>query len=226
MDKEVIKTMVGEYAANMIEDGSVVGLGSGSTVLAFIDKLIERCNKGLKIKAVASSKSSWDAAEAGGIDVIDINDVTHIDITVDGADEVDVKKRMVKGGGGALLREKILANASDKMVVIIDESKRVSQLGEFGLPVEVVIYGAAATKAKLAERGYNGNFRLDSDGNFFITENGNMILDVQFTSLRDEPEKDDIIIKNIPGIVDTGFFFNLADTIILGRFDGIIETLN
>lgn len=217
------KIAAGRKAAEWIESGMIVGLGSGSTAHHFIKALIERCRKGLRIKAVASSRASADLAKKGGIEIEDINEVSHIDITVDGADEIDSKKRMIKGGGGALLREKILASSSNEMVVIVDESKLVPSLGHSKLPVEILFYGSPATRAKIESLGHEGHWRQNDTGTLFITENGNLLFDIQFPSPPRSPEQIHDAIRSIPGVIDTGFFFDLAGRVIVGFPDGRTE---
>jgi len=214
------KMAAGKKAAEWIQNGMIVGLGSGSTAECFIDALIERCTKGLKIEAVASSRASAERARKGGIAVMDINSVPRIDITVDGADEIDSEKRMIKGGGGAHVREKILAAASKEMVVIVDESKVVGTIGKAKLPVEVLFFGSPATRKKIEEMGYKGKWRIQKDGTLFITENGNLLFDIQFDSPPVSPEQDHFNLTQIPGVVDTGFFFKLAGRVIVGYPDG------
>src|SRR3990167_2227814 len=142
MSQEKAKQEAALKAVEFIQDGMIVGLGSGTTAAYFIQALAERVKQGLKIQSVASSHPSADLAKKGGIKVLDLNAVSHVDLTIDGADEIDRKKRMIKGGGGAHVREKILACASKEMVVIVDESKRVERLGKAKLPVEVLFYGS------------------------------------------------------------------------------------
>lgn len=214
------KIAAGRQAAEWIENGMIVGLGSGSTAEAFIKCLIERCRKDLHIKTVSSSRASADLAKKGGLEILDINSVPRIDITVDGADEIDPQKRMIKGGGGALTREKILASASDEMVVVVDETKLVPSIGRGKLPIEVIFYGSPATRMKIEELGHPGKWRLNDDGTLFITENGNLIFDITFDSPPSAPEHVHDAIRRIPGVVDTGFFFNLAGRVIVGYPDG------
>jgi len=136
--QEVIKKALGERASTLVQDGMLVGLGTGTTTSYFIDSLVTRCRAGLKISVVATSAKSLNLAQRGGMRILDLHQVTQLDLTVDGADEIDPQNRMIKGGGGALVREKILASSSKKMIVIVDESKLVPVLGKFGLPVEIV----------------------------------------------------------------------------------------
>ena len=220
MIEENEKKAAAKHALNFIRDGMIVGLGSGSTASYFIEYLIERCNKGLHITAVPSSRHSADLAKKGGISVLDINSVPLVDITVDGADEIDPQKRMIKGGGGAHVREKILAASSKEMIVIVGEKKLVSSLGKAKLPVEILFYGSPATRQKLENLGFQGKWRIEKDGTLFVTENGNLLFDIEFPSLLSIPEKIHLEIIQVPGVVDTGFFFNIAGRVIVGKEDG------
>jgi ribose 5-phosphate isomerase A len=223
MSMDKTKINLGTKAAEIIEDGMVVGLGTGSTAACFIDSLIERCKKGLKISGVATSNASEEQARKGGIPVFDIDDVDRIDITVDGADNVDAQKRLVKGLGGALLREKIVAHFSDVMLVIVDESKISEKLEDFLLPVEIAKFGWKTTLSNLAEQGYGGNIRENQAGDFFLTDNGNYIVDIRFIGPCEYAESDNNKILAIPGVFETGFFFGLADRIFVGKKDGEVE---
>lgn len=217
------KRAAGNKAVEFIQNGMIVGLGSGSTAAYFIDALVEKYKKGLQIQGVSSSHHSADLAKRGGIPIIDINSAPKIDITVDGADEIDIKKRMIKGGGGAHVREKILAAASDEMIVIVDETKMVHSLGKVKLPVEILFYGSPATRMHLEKRGFQGKWRVSEDGTLFITENGNLLFDIFFESPLIDPEKVHLDIIQIPGVVDTGFFFGLAGRIVIGYASGTVE---
>lgn len=225
MSMEEAKRAAGRKAAELIESGMIVGLGTGSTAACFIDALIERCRNGLRIEAAASSRASTDQAQKGGIKVVDLNSVSRIDITVDGADEIDPLKRMIKGGGGAHVREKILAAASGEMVVIIDESKQVPSVGRTKLPVEILFYGSPCTRKKIENLGYSGKWRMNRDGTFFISENGNLLFDIRFDSPPLNPEEVHERIIQVPGVLDTGFFFGLAGRVIVGKADGSVAIL-
>ena len=225
MDRLEAKKSAAKKAAEFLENGMIVGLGSGSTAAFFIEMLVARHKKGLRIQTVASSRHSADLARKGGIEVLDINSAPRIDLTVDGADEIDPKKRMIKGAGGAHLREKILASASREMVVIVDETKLVSALGKAPLPVEVLSYGSSFAKAKLETLGFTGKWRIQEDGTLFITESGNLLLDIQFPSPLTSPEATEEKILAIPGVIDTGFFFHLAGRVIVGYSDGSAKVL-
>lgn len=225
MSLKEAKRAAGKKAAEWVQDGMIVGLGTGSTAACFIESLIERCKKGLKITAVASSHASADLAKRGGIEVISLNDIPKVDLTIDGADEIDSKKRMIKGGGGAHVREKILAAASHEMVVVVDETKLVPSVGVHKLPVEVLVFGAPCTRKKLEDANYRGRWRMKDAESLYVTENGNFLFDIQFASPPPHPEKEHDSIKKIPGVVDTGFFFGYAGRIIIGHMDGSVKVL-
>ncbi|HEY4255539.1 MAG TPA: ribose-5-phosphate isomerase RpiA [Chlamydiales bacterium] len=216
------KRAAGHKAATLIESGMIVGLGSGSTSACFIEALIQRVKQEkLKIETVASSHESAHLAKAGGLHVIELNAAPRVDLTIDGADEIDPKKRMIKGGGGAHTKEKILAIASSEMVVIVDETKLVSSLGREKLPVEILFYGSPSTRSQIEKMGYQGKWRLNKDGSLFLTESGNLLFDIQFNTLLSDPEFHDTQLRQIPGVIATGFFFNLAGRVLIGHLDGI-----
>ncbi len=221
MDQELAKKAAGYLAANFVQNNMVVGLGTGSTAYYFIEKLIKRVQEeNLTIKVVASSQKSLEQARLGGLAICDINSLTHIDLTVDGADEIDAKKRMIKGGGGALLREKILASTSSEMVVIVDESKQVPLLGTQKLPVEVLAFASKATLYKIQKLGLTADFRKTPSGELYQTDNGNLIADIHFSAPLENPEECHYRLKEIPGVLETGFFFHLAGRVVIAYFDG------
>ncbi len=220
MSNEVAKKAAAEEAITLIHDGMKVGLGTGTTTHFFIEKLIERCREGLRIKVIASSDRSRRQAEQGGIPLLDSQTIHTLDLYIDSADEIDPQKRMIKGGGGALLREKIVASMSREMVVIIDESKLSAQLGNHPLPIEVIPFAIGSTLHKLDLLGYQGSLRQGPDHSPFITENHNFIYDIQLDPNRSHPELDHQQILSIPGVVETGFFFNMAGRIVIGYNDG------
>ena len=223
MGIEEAKAAAGRRAAMLIENGMIVGLGSGSTAAYFIDALIHRVNQGLRISAVASSNASAKLASQGGIRVLDINAAPKIDMTVDGADEIDQKKQMIKGGGGAHTREKILAAASHEMVVIVDETKLVNAIGQCKLPVEILHFGSPITRNRLENQGYKGQWRINADGSLFLTDNGNPIFDIRFDFPPANPEEENEQILRTLGVIDTGFFFHLAGRVLIGHLDGTVE---
>lgn len=219
------KRAAAHAAAELVLPGMLIGLGTGSTSALFIEALSARCREGLRIQAIASSKAALEIAQKGQIPLVDADEVTTLDLTVDGADEIDPQKRMIKGGGGALLREKIVASMSREMVVIADSTKRVEALGAFPLPVEIVPFAFRATLAHLTELGYQGKLRGLGKGNgsLYITDNGNYIYDVRLPYPCHNPEEAHRKIRAIPGVVETGFFFGLAGRIVIGYPDGSIE---
>ncbi len=219
------KKVAGEHAASLIENGMQVGLGSGTTAAYFIKALAARCRAGLQITAIPTSKASQRLAKSLGIPLCSYENSTSVSITVDGADEIDHQKNMIKGGGGALLREKILAYASDQLVIIIDESKLVPQLGHFPLPLEVVPFLYQSTLARLRKDGYHGDMRRTKEGRFYLTDNGNYIFDITFPKLIADPIKEHIRLKNVLGVVETGLFFNVAKRVIIGYENGSIGNI-
>ncbi len=220
MHREEIKKSVGYKAAELVQDGMIVGLGTGSTAFYLIERLIQRCQEGLKIKAVASSTRSYSQAASGKIPLIEINEISQIDLTLDGADQIDSQKRMIKGAGGALVREKIVAAMSQEMIILIDESKLVSKLGRCKLPVEIIPFALKSTLHHMQKAGYQGSLRCDKNSQLYVTDNGNHIADIDFKDLREDPERDHETLIHIPGVVDTGFFFHLAGRVVVGFFDG------
>lgn len=219
------KEAAAKAAVELIQDGMVVGLGTGSTAERFIAHLIERCRKGLRIQAAASSRKSFEQASAGGISMANIDELLQIDLTVDGADEIDRQKRMIKGGGGALLREKIIASMSREMVVIVDETKLVDRLGAHPLPVEIVPFAFKATAHKLEQLGYQPVLRQGKDGVPYLTDNNNYILDLHLKELCDAPDIIEGQIRRVVGVVETGLFLNLAGRVFVGYSDGHVVQL-
>lgn len=208
----------------LVENGMTIGLGTGTTATCFIHSLAERNRlERLNITCVATSEESEALALSLGLHCVSIDAVSEIDVTFDGADEVDEKKRLIKGAGGALLREKILANSSGKLVVMVDEQKLVKQLGKAKLPVEVTPFGHRFTKANLLALGYKSvELRLNHDGSPLVTDNHNFIYDIHLDDPCKEPEKEDAKIRKIPGVIETGFFFDLTGPLLVGKADGSV----
>jgi ribose 5-phosphate isomerase A len=212
-------------AVNLIEDGMVIGLGTGSTASYFIRGLAERCREGLKVTAVASSKQSEELALSLQVPIVDIDTLTSLDLVVDGADEIDPQKQMIKGGGGALLREKIIATMSREMVVIVDASKCVQTLGAFPLPIEILPFASRATLFHLQKLGLQGHMRQCKDGALFVTDNGNYIYDIHEGLLNTNLEHLNEALLSIPGVLETGLFLNLAGRVFVGTADGHVDEL-
>ena len=222
LSQDQIKARLGEKAASFIVSGMKVGLGSGSTSHCFIKSLAKRCNEeNIQITGAASSQVSAELAKSLGLQIIDVDKIGFLDITVDGADEVDPQNRLIKGAGGAHVREKIVATMSKELLIIVDETKLVDQLGKAKLPIEILPFGHEVTKAHIEKAGYKGLFRKKGNS-LYLTDNGNYILDIEFKAPLENPticEKD---ILKIPGVIDTGFFFHLASRVLVGFTDGQI----
>ena len=217
------KKAAAELAIEEIQDGMIVGLGTGSTAYWAIQGLGVRVQNGLHIQAVATSVASENLAKELGIPLIPFADISEIDVTIDGADEVDHAWHLIKGGGGALLREKIVAFSSKKLIVVVDESKVVERLGAFPLPVEVVKFGCELTMRKLRSLGCEPQVRV-ADHQPYVTDNGNYIIDCQFGSIPNPAELHQAI-NGIPGVVENGLFIGMASQVIVGYRDGSVERL-
>lgn len=226
MSVENYKLAAARHALGFVEPRMRLGLGTGSTAKLFVDLLGDAVKQGLSVLCVPTSEETRAQAAKLGIPLTTLDETPLLDLTVDGADELDGMLRLVKGGGGALLREKIVATASDRMIVIADASKKVEKLGAFPLPVEVVRFGVTATRNMIemlaADSGCHGEIKLrvGRDGNPFITDGGNYIFDCAFGKLED-PESLDEALKFIPGVVENGLFLGIADVAILGGPDGV-----
>jgi ribose 5-phosphate isomerase A len=220
------KRQAAEHAVSLVEDGMTLGLGTGSTAAHFVDLLGQRVREGLKVAGVPSSEATRAQAARLGIPLIDFDRRPSLDLTVDGADEIDPALRLIKGGGGALLHEKIVAMAAGRMVVIADHTKRVATLGAFPLPVEVVRFGVGTTRnlieALAADAGCSGGIalRMTQGGEPFVTDGGNFILDCAFHRI-EAPEALDQALKLVPGVVENGLFLGIADAAIIAGPDGV-----
>ncbi len=232
---DAAKSAAARHGAALVEDGMRVGLGTGSTAAFLVAHLGRRvAREGLRLTAVATSSATAALARDAGIDVTELDAMdprggaSWLDLTIDGADEIDPRMNLIKGGGGALLREKIVAAASDRMVVIADPTKEVAVLGAFPLPVEVARFGWRATRALLIEAiggmdvlGHEVELRRDGDDPF-VTDNGNHILDLLGRRLGD-PHSLSLVLNQIPGVVDTGLFVDVCDAVVIGYPDGRTE---
>ncbi|PXF64173.1 ribose-5-phosphate isomerase RpiA [Kangiella spongicola] len=217
MTQDELKALVGKAAVEYVEEGSIVGVGTGSTVNYFIDELatIKHKIQG----AVSSSEASTERLKSHGIEVFELNDVDRIPVYVDGADESNHLLQLVKGGGGALTREKIIAAVADKFICIADESKLVPRLGEFPIPIEVIPMARSYVAREVVKLGGDPVYRTG-----FTTDNGNVILDVHGFEIN-EPIKLERLLNNIVGVVTNGLFAErAADVLLLGKQDSV-ETL-
>lgn len=226
MANELEKENAAHAAMDFVEDGMTLGLGTGSTAKYFVENLAEEVADGLVVRGVPTSEQTRRLAESLGVPLVDVEQVDRIHLTVDGADEVDEHAQLIKGGGAALLREKIIANASDLMIVIADSSKKVDMLGQFPLPVEVTPFGYTITAKKaydaLTKAGVLKpmiNVRTGPANKPIVTDGGNFILDCSCGAIPDAPLAS-ALLSNIPGVVEHGLFINLARTVIIGADDG------
>jgi len=220
-EREKAKWAAAHAACGMVESGMVVGLGTGSTAIKFLELLAERVRQeGLAITCVATSEGIAREAGLRGLAMVaGFPDFGSVDLTVDGADEVDPAGNLVKGGGGALLREKLVALASRRVVIVVDPEKHVAELGQtFRLPLEVVPFGWSRTLQALRELGADPEIRQQGDG-FFRTDQGNLVVDCRFSGIPD-PEVLHARIKSVSGVVETGIFPGLAHAILTGHPDG------
>jgi ribose 5-phosphate isomerase A len=216
MANEKEKESAGRVAAKLVNDGEVVGLGTGSTAYFAVIALGERVKAGLKIIGIPTSVHTEELARSVGIPLTTLDQHPEIDITIDGADEVDPKLNLIKGGGGALLREKIVASVTRKMVVVADSSKAVATLGKFPLPVEVIAFARTVVEKRIAALGGSPKLRMKPDGSVFITDNGNQILDCSFGTIPD-PAVLARSLSETPGVVEHGLFIGMAKLALIGR---------
>ncbi|MBC1533631.1 ribose-5-phosphate isomerase RpiA [Listeria seeligeri] len=218
------KKIAGEKACEWVKDGMVIGLGTGSTVYYTIEKLGELVQQGLKITGVATSEQTARQAEKLGIPLKSLNDVAEIDITIDGADEVNGAFQGIKGGGGALLREKMVAEASRLNIWVVGEEKLVDSLGSFPLPLEVIPFGWKQIQRSLEKEGIQTTLRKQQNKEIYQTNNGNYILDIVNQTFINPVEWQEKLAQ-IPGVVEQGLFLNYVDIIICGKANGEIKLI-
>lgn len=228
MAQDELKREAARAALAHVKDGMRLGIGTGSTAEIFVELLAEKVADGMTIIGVPTSERTAALCQQLGVALTTLEETPELDLTIDGADETDHQLRLIKGGGGALLREKIVANASSKMIVIADDSKLVDTLGAFGLPIEVNPFGLESTRLcieKAAQKlGLSGELVLrgDREGNPYITDGGHYILDASFGHIPN-PERLSDALFEIPGVVEHGLFIGLADRVILASGTGLIE---
>jgi len=225
------KRIAAEAALDHVKDGMKLGLGTGSTAAHFVTALGRKAkDEGLSLSCVPTSEATAALAADVGLKVVTLDDEPHLDLTVDGADELDARLTLIKGGGGALTREKIVAFASTQMLVIADESKVVPMLGNFPLPIEVVPFGAQTTGTRILESGKlfgcEGaiSLRTDEFGEPFCTDGNNFIFDWALGEIPD-PEGLGHYLARLPGVVEHGLFLGIAHAALVGKADGTVETL-
>jgi ribose 5-phosphate isomerase A len=224
-DSEKLKRQAAERAMAFVRPGMKLGLGTGSTARHFVDLIGEAVKRGLDVVGVPTSEVTFRQAQALGVPLATLDEIAELDLTVDGADEIDPALRLIKGGGGALLREKIVASSSRRMVAIADSTKRVARLGRFPLPVEVVPFGLASTRRRVeraaASVGLGGAIELRRrDGAIFVTDGGHYILDCAFGAIPD-PDALNQALAAVCGVVEHGLFIGMATTAIFAGPNGI-----
>jgi ribose 5-phosphate isomerase A len=222
MANDVEKEAAARASLRYVKDGQIVGLGTGSTAAYFIQLLGEQVKNGLHIRAIPTSDRSRDQADSLGIPLTTLDEFQQIDVTVDGADELDPQLRLIKGGGGALLREKIVASATKQLVIIADASKRVPVLGNFPLPVEVIKFAQVLITKRIEALGAKVELRRDTAGKPFLTDENNYILDCHFGKIRGA---DGLANKlsDMPGVVEHGLFIGMAAVILVSNGTEVVE---
>jgi len=216
------KEAAARASLRFVKDGQVVGLGTGSTAAYFIKLLGDEVRNGLRVRGIPTSVRSRELAMSLGIPLITLDDCQEIDVTVDGADEVDPQLRLIKGGGGALLREKIVASATRQMIVVADATKQVQRLGKFPLPVEVIRFAQALVAKRIAALGAEVQLRRDAAGSTYLTDENNHILDCRFGEIPD-PDKLARALSEMPGVVEHGLFIGMASLALFARGSEIVE---
>jgi ribose 5-phosphate isomerase A len=222
MANEQEKEAAARASLAYLKDGQIVGIGSGSTVAHFIRLLGEQVKKGLRIRGIPTSEHSGQEATKLGIALTTLDECQEIDVTVDGADEVDPQLRLIKGGGGALLREKIVASASNRLVIIADSTKRVPVLGKFPLPVEVIKFAQAVVKKKIEAMGAQVLLRRAASGDPYLTDENNHILDCRFGKISD-PDRLAQQLSDTPGVVEHGLFIGMASVALVAQGSEVVE---
>jgi len=218
------KETSGRRAADFAEDGMTLGLGTGSTVHFTLVRLAERIREqGLRVRGVPTSLDTERKAREWGIPLVELGAVESLDLAIDGADEIDAQFRMIKGGGGALLREKVVASLAARVVIVVGENKVVRKLGStFALPVEVVPFALPSVARAIAKLGCTPKER-ERDSRTYRTDNGNAILDCSFAHGIDDPAALERALRTIPGVVESGLFIGLAHVLVIGKNDGDVE---
>jgi ribose 5-phosphate isomerase A len=221
VDRDALKRMAGEAAAALVQDGMVVGLGTGSTVRFTIEALGRRVREGLRIRGIPTSEASAALAAKLGIPLVTLDECPVVDLTIDGADEFDGRLDLIKGGGGALTREKIVAKASRRMVVVADAAKEVRDLGStFALPIECIDLAKAPVLRRATELGAQAKVRTAPDGKMYRTDNGHLVVDAKFKHIAD-PQAVELAFESMPGVLSCGLFLGLCEAAYVGAPDGV-----
>jgi ribose 5-phosphate isomerase A len=221
-DPEEEKEAAARESLRFVRDGDIVGLGSGSTAAYAVRFLAERVRAGLKIRGIPTSVRTQQLATGLGIPLITLDEVEQIDVTIDGADEIDPKLRLIKGGGGALLREKIIASASRQLVIVADCSKQVAVLGRFPLPVEVIPFAQKLVAKRIEDLGATVKLREYANRNPLVTDEGHHILDCSFGQIPDPPALAREL-DSMPGVAEHGLFIGMASVALIGTDSGVKE---
>jgi ribose 5-phosphate isomerase A len=219
---DVEKAAAARASLRFVHDGNIVGLGTGSTAAYAVRFLGEKVREGLKIQGIPTSVKTKNLAESVGIPLTTLDEFQQIDVTIDGADEFDPQLRMIKGGGGALLREKVIASASRQEVIIAHSSKQVAVLGKFPLPVEVIPFAQPLVAKRIAALGASVKLRQDAKGNPFVSDEGHHILDCSFGQIPDPPALARQL-SDMPGIVEHGLFIDLATIVLCAKGEKVAE---
>ena len=222
MSVDMEKQAAAQASMRFVHDGNIVGLGSGSTAAYAVRFLAERVRGGLKIRGIPTSRETHELAASLGIPLVTLDDFQSIDVTIDGADEIDPQLQIIKGGGAAFLREKIVASASRQLVIIADSTKLVPVLGKAPLPVEVVPFAQALVAIEIEALGAAVNIRPDPAGKPWTTDEGHHILDCHFDRISDAPALARSL-EEIPGVVEHGLFIHMADVALVGKDAGVQE---
>jgi len=223
LTQDAIKQKLGIYAADFVRQDMLIGLGTGSTVYYLLKELSKRKQQGLNFTAVCTSLQTQNILQQESINYVSLDEVETLQLAIDGADEVDINGNLIKGGGGALLQEKIVEASCKELIIIVDEKKDVQTLGAFPLPVEVITFGWKQVQQKI-QSIHNVSARLrEKEGKVFLTDHHHYILDCYFNSIAD-PAQLNTDLHLIPGVVETGLFINMATKIITGYADGTIKT--
>jgi len=222
MANDLEKEAAARASLRFVKDGNIVGLGTGSTAAFAVRMLGDLVKTGLKIRGIPTSVHTRDLAASVGIPLTTLDEFQQIDVTIDGADEFDPQLRLIKGGGGALLREKVIASASRQVVIIADSSKEVAVLGKFPLPVEVIPFAQPLVAKRIVALGAAVKLRQDSSGKTFVSDEGHHILDCSFGQIPDPPALARKL-SDMPGVVEHGLFINLASLVLLARGEKVTE---